>query len=82
MVATVAESSFALPSETPESSRVGASFTAVTVRATVSVVLENALVSPVVEVSAVPPEVPADRSQARRVMAGSITPFQLTVGLK
>ena len=82
MVATVAESSFAFPSETPESNRVGASFTAVTVRATVSVVLENALVPPLVLVSAVAPELPVERSQAHRVMAGSITPFQLTVGLK
>ena len=67
---------------TLDKSRVGASFTAVTVRATVSVVLENALVPPLVVVSALAPDVPVDRSQARRVMAGSITPFQLTVGLK
>ena len=77
-----AESSSALANGTLESNLVGASLTAVTVRATVSEAAEKALVPLLVVVSAVKPFEPLVRSQARRVIAGSITPFQLPTGLK
>ena len=82
MVATDVESSLALANGTLESNLVGASLSAATVRATVSEVSENALVPPLVVVSAVAPFEPLVRSQARRVIAGSIRPFQFPTGLK
>lgn len=63
----------------------GASFTAVTVSFTVSVVVEKAVALPVAPaplIFAVLPLVPLVLSQARMVRALSIVPFQSAVGLK
>src|SRR5262245_12564248 len=58
----------------------GVSLTAVTVRLDVSVVVLNGVVPPLVLTSAVPPFVPAVRSQARNVIAGWIVPLKSAAG--
>ena len=72
-----------LASVTGVAVRVGASFTGVTVRLTVSVARENEVVPPVPGIPAEPPLLPVIiLSQALRVRASVKVPFQFAVGLK
>ena len=54
---------------------VGASLTGVTVMEAVAVLTLNAVVPPLILVSAVPPTVPVDLSQARKLRALVIVPL-------